>query len=217
MTDPDELRAALIALRGRLDAWLDGVPPRLARDLQAQGLAARLRDIRDELDVLARVPDAAEVQCLAIYETLEGMLLLGETPSDFMASFPAVRALADLLARVPEVCSPETAERLAAMFAVEFLTGHYRELHDDEQPKFEQLKVIMLTFAAQLRQSARVPEGETVLPQFWCADCDCVVRDVAHSQAHTRLGHGVIALPERLFKRLGRDVGRRASAPEPEP
>jgi hypothetical protein len=46
----------------------------------------------------------------------------------------------------------KTIERLAETFAMEYLTGHYRQLRDDERPSFEQLKVVMLAFASAVRR-----------------------------------------------------------------
>lgn len=43
----------------------------------------------------------------------------------------------------------EQLQKLARTFAMEFLTGHHRPLREDEQPRFDQLFVVMLAFAAQ--------------------------------------------------------------------
>lgn len=49
---------------------------------------------------------------------------------------------------------------MARMFAEEYLTGHYRQLREDERKAFEQLTVVMLAFAAQVQRAALVvPQG----------------------------------------------------------
>ncbi len=57
--------------------------------------------------------------------------------------------------------SAET-EKLARTFAMEYLTGHYRPLRDDEQQRYEQLVVVMLAFAANIKRDTR--EGPRELP-----------------------------------------------------
>mgnify|MGYP001595899685 CR=1 FL=1 len=74
---------------------------------------------------------------------------------------------------------------------------------------------VMKGWATRIERGA--PEGETVLPQFWCADCDCAIRDAVHSQEHTRRGHGVVAVPNGLRRRLTANAARRSPAPEQEP
>lgn len=48
--------------------------------------------------------------------------------------------------------SPSAVERLASTFAMEFMTGHYRPLKEDEQKRFDQLRVVLLAFAASVRR-----------------------------------------------------------------
>ena len=47
-------------------------------------------------------------------------------------------------------------EKLARTFAMEYLTGHYRPLREDEQKAFEQLTVVMLAFAANVKRQLEV-------------------------------------------------------------
>lgn len=49
-------------------------------------------------------------------------------------------------------------DMMARLFAMEYLTGHYRPLRADEERQYDQLVVVMLAFAAQLR---RVTEDRT--------------------------------------------------------
>lgn len=46
-------------------------------------------------------------------------------------------------------------ETLAGTFAMEYLTGHYRPLRDDERWSFDQLKVVMLAFSAAVHRAMR--------------------------------------------------------------
>lgn len=50
--------------------------------------------------------------------------------------------------------------RNAESFAMEFMTGHYRELRDDERQRYEQLKVVMLAFASQVQRLSKEPARE---------------------------------------------------------
>src|SRR3990167_1573960 len=43
---------------------------------------------------------------------------------------------------------------LADTFAMECMTGHYRPLRAEEQPRYDQLRVVMLAFAAQVQRLA---------------------------------------------------------------
>lgn len=45
-------------------------------------------------------------------------------------------------------------QKIAETFAMEYLTGHYRPLRDDERKSFDQLTVVLLAFAAQLQKPA---------------------------------------------------------------
>ena len=70
------------------------------------------------------------------------------------------------LADVPE--SPDGAgqalageiDKLAQTFAMEYLTGHYRPLREDERPRFDQLHVVMLAFASQVRRQVEKAQAE---------------------------------------------------------
>ena len=83
------------------------------------------------------------------------------------------------LACAPESRSSEEVEKLAGLFAMEFFTSYYRPLRAEERPRFEQLKTIMLAFAAQL--PARAPWRE-------CAGCGAslpvTVSDCLGDQVH---------------------------------
>ena len=59
--------------------------------------------------------------------------------------------------RVPPAADDKRVEKLARLFAEEYLTGHYRPLRDDEQKQFDQLFVVMLTFFAQAREALGRP------------------------------------------------------------
>jgi hypothetical protein len=66
------------------------------------------------------------------------------------------QALAFLTQPVGSAPAPdsERVEKLAKSFAMEFLTGHYRGLREDEQKRYEQLVVVMLAFASLVKQPA---------------------------------------------------------------
>ena len=49
--------------------------------------------------------------------------------------------------------APSKVENLASAFAMEYLTGHYRPLRADEQARYDQLRVVLLAFAAAVRQA----------------------------------------------------------------
>lgn len=66
----------------------------------------------------------------------------------------ADRIAAILAAHPAEPPDSARVEKLAETFTMEFLTGHYRELREDEQPRFDQLKVVMLAFMGAVRSRA---------------------------------------------------------------
>ena len=48
----------------------------------------------------------------------------------------------------------QTVASLVDAFAMEFMTGHYRPLREDERQRYEQLRVVMLALVACVRQSS---------------------------------------------------------------
>ena len=51
-------------------------------------------------------------------------------------------------------------EKLAETFAMEYLTGHYRQLREDERRSFDQLKVVMLAFFAASKRHMLAPPAD---------------------------------------------------------
>jgi hypothetical protein len=74
-------------------------------------------------------------------------------------------AVAHAPTSVVEASAPSSGlvEKWADTFAMEFMTGHYRPLRDDEKQRYDQLRVVMLAFAAQI-QRASPPSQEQEPP-----------------------------------------------------
>ena len=61
---------------------------------------------------------------------------------------------------------PPALEKMARIFAMEYLTGHYRPLRDDEHQRYDQLTVVMLAFASQIRRREPPPSPLAAVRAF---------------------------------------------------
>jgi len=147
ITDPEE---AAGIMRGLADAKAGRVRSLADIDADLASRDPRPADPRERLREALRRYDQAD-------RTTKG---IDPEAHELVA---AVRAL---LTEAPRVEPPPALEKMARIFAMEYLTGHYRPLRDDEHQRYDQLTVVMLAFASQIRRREPPPSPLAAVRAF---------------------------------------------------